>query len=370
MLRLIIDCRMINSSGIGVYLQNLIPYLKNHFSLTLLGNPDEIRKYQWHNNSAIINFFSPIYSVKEQIGYPLKIKKSDIFWTPHYNIPVFPVRAKKRVATVHDLNHIAFSSTLSFKQKLYARFMVKKVVTMSDKIITDSFFSYNEIMKYTNGVHDKKISVINLGIDRNIFKQIHKKNILLKVAQKYNLPQRFILYVGNVKPHKNLKSLLKAFHKLLIEKTNDLSLIIVGKKEGFLTGASKIFTILEENASLKEKVIFTGFVENEELPVFYNLASVFVFPSLYEGFGLPPLEAMACGCPAIVSGTSSLPEICGDAAYYINPLNTDEIADKICTVLIDEDLRQELVTKGIERVKRYNWEESARKHIELFKGVI
>ena len=359
---------MINHSGIGVYLQNLIPILKDHFFITLLGNPLDLNKFSWSNNVKIVRDVLPIYSIKEQLGLPIKIKKTDIFWSPHYNIPVFPIRSKRRVTTIHDLNHLVLARYLSLNKKLYARFMMKKAVRISDRIITVSKYSQNEIVKYT-GVAEEKIRVIHNGVNEDHFRPTTEENIILKVKKKYNLPRKYILYVGNVKPHKNLKSLLKAYEKVIESKIIDYFLVIVGKKMGYITADNEIFDILDQNNIFKGKVIFTDFVENEDLPVIYTLASLFVFPSLYEGFGFPPLESMACGCPVIAANVTSLPEVCGDAAYYVNPFDVDEIAKKMINVLFNENLRKKLIDKGFKRARLFKWEESARMHIELFEEV-
>lgn len=369
MSKLVIDARMINHSGIGIYLQNLIPILKDHFLITLLGNPPDLNKFSWSNNVKIVRDVLPIYSIKEQLGLPIKIKKTDIFWSPHYNTPVFPVRSKRRVTTIHDLNHIALARYLSLNQKLYARFMMKRAVSISDRIITVSKFSRNEIVKYTE-VSEKKIRVIYNGVNGDYFKPATEENIRLKVKKKYNLPGKYILYVGNVKPHKNLKSLLKAYEKVIQSNIKDYHLVIVGKKMGYITADKEIFNILDQNSIFKGKVFFTDFVENKDLPVIYTLASLFVFPSLYEGFGFPPLESMACGCPVIAANVTSLPEVCGDAACYVNPFDVDDIAQKMINILFNENLRIKLIDKGFKRARQFKWEKSTKKHVELFEEVL
>ncbi len=145
--------------------------------------------------------------------------------------------------------------------------------------------------------------------------------------------------------------------------------MIVGKKKGYITEDKEIFNFLLNNSTLKGNVIFTDYVENNELPVLYNSAALFVFPSFYEGFGLPPLEAMACGCPVIAANVASLPEICGDAACYVDPYDEKELAEKIISVLFNKHLKKELIEKGFKRTRLFKWEESAKQHIELFKEV-
>jgi len=357
---LIIDLRMINYSGIGTYLKNLVPFFKDSiFSLKVLGNVREVKNFL-KDDTEIIPFGAPIYSISEQLSYPLIIPRCDVFWSPHFNAPILPIKAKKRIVTIHDVYHLAFYESFNSLQKVYIKLVINSAVNLSDKIITVSNFSKSEIIKYTK-VNPEKIEVIYNGVDNNRFKILDRK-VLEPFRSKY--PENFILYVGNVKPHKNLKNLLKAFSIIQKKNYKDYYLVIVGKKEGFITGDKEIFQILEDSYELRTKVIFTGYIEDDELPVLYNLARLFVFPSLYEGFGLPPLEAMACGCPTVVSNLSAIPEVCGDASFYVNPLEPEEIALGILKVLNSDDLRKNLIEKGLERVKSFNWEKSAKKHRE------
>ncbi|ADR19081.1 glycosyl transferase group 1 [Calditerrivibrio nitroreducens DSM 19672] len=355
---LCIDFRMHRSSGIGTFITNIVPFLINRYDIILMGKIDEIEKYYWSKSVKIINCISKIYSIGEQYELFYKIPESDIFWSPHYNIPILPIRSKKRVVTIHDVFHLAFYGTLSLSQKIYSKFFLSQAISRSDLIITVSKFSKQEIRKYIPT--SKNIEIIYNAVDINTFKPIGDIELIDKIILKYNLPKNFILFVGNVKPHKNLKNLLLAIKKL------DINLVVVGKKEGFITGDKTINDLINNN-DLKNKVFFTGYVENEDLPVIYNLANLFVFPSLYEGFGIPPLEAQACGCPVICSNIASLSEVCGNSVIYFNPYDVDEMKEKIELVLRDENLQNELQTKGFENVKRFSWEESAKKIIKIFE---
>jgi len=245
---------------------------------------------------------------------------------------------------------------------------MNSAVKKSDRIITVSDFSKSEIIKYTKTGHDK-ITVIHNGIDGAKFKSLSGPD-LTHVKEKLKLPGKFILFVGNVKPHKNLKRLLKAYEKICNQGIKDYHLVVAGQKEGFITADTGIFNLLENSAVLRDKVSFTGPVDNDALPVLYNAASLLVLPSLYEGFGLPPLEALGCGCPVIVSNTASLPEVCGDAAYYVDPYSGESIADGIYKVLTDRALRQDLVNKGFKRAAMFNWDESAKKHLKIIQEVL
>ena len=229
----------------------------------------------------------------------------------------------------------------------------------SDMIFTVSEFSKQEIIRYTKADY-KKIFVTYNAIDNRRFKIIDSNNFLESIRKKYGLPEKFILFVGNLKPHKNIKNLL-----LALKHINNLNLVIVGKKEGFITGDNEITYLIQNSSFLQNRVYFTGYVADEEIPVIYNLASLFVFPSLYEGFGFPPLEAMATGTPVVASNAASIPEVCGDAALYFNPLNIENIAENILKVIQDNELKNTLIHKGFDQVAEYSWEKSANKLINV-----
>ena len=347
--KLTIDFRMHNASGIGRYIRNLVPFLVDEFDITLLGKKEELQNYSFVNKVKIIESNSNIYSIKEQIELFKKIPQSDIFWSPHYNIPILPIKAKKRIVTIHDVYHLAFYDNLSLSQKIYSKFMINQAVKKSDIVLTVSNFSKKEIIKYTNT--NKNIEIIYNGIEKDwISNDIYPK-------------ENYILYVGNVKPHKNLVRALKAF---LLLKNKNIKFKIVGKKEGFITADTQIDKIAKE---LGNRVEFTGYVSDDELKKLYQKAKFFLFPSLYEGFGIPPLEAQACGTPVIVSNVASLPEVCQDSTLYCNPYDIYDIKNKMEQLINNETLQEELVQKGFENIKRFSWEKSANKLIKIIEGL-
>lgn len=358
---LTIDFRMHNASGIGTYMKNIVPFLVDRFDVTLLGNSGEIQNYSWSGKVKIIECNSKIYSIKEQFELFKKIPKCDVFWSPHYNVPLLPILAKKRMVTVHDIFHLAFYDSLNIKQKLYAKLVINQAVSRSDVVLTDSIFSSTEITKYT-GFNANHIIGCAIDFTKFICSDADKKFTI--VNDKYKLPENFILFVGNVKPHKNLKNLL-----LALKTIPNMDLVIVGKKDGFITGDNEIASLIKDTEELKSRIHFTGYVEDEDIPAIYNLAKLFVFPSFYEGFGIPPLEAQACGCPVVCSDAASLPEVGGDSVVYCDPYSVEDIAAKIKMVLDDENLQNELRAKGFENIKRFSWEESAKKIIDVLEGL-
>ncbi|HOV91096.1 MAG TPA: glycosyltransferase family 1 protein [Syntrophorhabdaceae bacterium] len=364
-----IDARMLSASGIGTYLRNIIPFLIKKENIILVEKKEDIERHDWGSNVKIIGESTKIYSIKEQFKLPYKIPNCDLFWSPHYNVPIFPIKAKRRIVTIHDVFHFAFYNQLNLSQKMYAKIVMSAATRLSDKIITVSEFSKSEIVKYT-GVDSNKINVIYNGIDTKKFSTIQNQEFLENVRQKYRLSNQFLLFVGNVKPHKNLHGLIKAFGLLKKhKKLEEFNLVIVGKKEGFITGDKEIERLINE-LSLEPFIKFTGFVMDNDLPAIYNLASALIFPSFYEGFGFPPIEAMACGCPVIASNTASLPEVCGDAVLYVDPNKTEDIAQKIELLLTNKSLIDRLKEMGFQRVRQFTWEKCAAETLKTIEEII
>jgi glycosyltransferase involved in cell wall biosynthesis len=357
--QIVFDARLVNQSGIGTYIQNILPGLSRKFDTKVIGNLNLFSRFAWAKDMRIITDRSSMYSIREQVTLPFEIPSCDVFFSPHYNIPILPIKARHRVVTIHDTAHMFLYDRLNLEQKAYARIVMGSATRLSSKILTDSLSSKNEICKYFN-TKAGKIEVIHCGIDHDMFRPIQDSNELFKVRRKYSLPNRYILFVGNIKPHKNLISLVKAF-KIISERDVDLFLLIVGKREGFINSDAQLKELVESDAALTRKVLFTGFVNTNELPALYSMAEVFVMPSLYEGFGFPPLEAMSCGCPVVFSNRASLPEICGDAGLSVDAIDSKQIAQATMQIMQNEVLRKQIIEKGFQRAKLFTWEDAVSK---------
>lgn len=364
MKHLCIDARMLYASGIGTYLKNILRHLPRFLpvKMTLLVDDKYTHSLDFLPNYQIVPCRSDIYSLYEQMELPVKIPQCDLFWSPHFNTPFFPIRAKLRVVTIHDVFHLAHANTFTLPQKLYVKAMIRWATRASSLIFTVSDFSKKEIMAYTP-TPKEKIEVIPNGIDPNLFRSHSSQEGLQSIRKKYDLSHPFVIYVGNLKPHKNLPRLLEAFHLFLQHGSSHHNLLLVGK-------SFKSFSVLpfiEQVPLLQQRVKILSRVTDDELPLLYQLAAAAILPSLYEGFGLPPLEAMSCGCPAIAAKVASLPEVCGEAAYYINPYDPKNIADGIREVLSNGSLRNELQFKGLKKAQEFRWEKTAQRYAAVLK---
>lgn len=355
-----IDARWIKASGIGTYLRNVLPGViaslpNKHFCL--LGNKAVMGSLNGLGgpNVCLIEAGSAMYSLSEQLELTRNIhRETSLFWSAHYNIPL--LYRGKMLVTVYDLFHLAMPNLVGgLHKRLYAKVMFKAVRRKADAIITISHFTKNELIRFT-GRGKQEIYPIHLGVEDSWF------NIKKSVNPH---GKSYLLYVGNVKPHKNLGSLIKAFEFIADKIPHDL--VIVGKKEGFITGDSAVATMA---ASLSERVYFTGYIEDEILKQYFAHADAFVLPSFYEGFGLPPLEAMATGCPVIVANAASFPEVCEDAAIYCDPHSYEDIADKILMVMNDSSLRETLKRKGVEHARKFTWEKCVSETCEVIATLI
>jgi glycosyltransferase involved in cell wall biosynthesis len=222
----------------------------------------------------------------------------------------------------------------------------------ANKVLTVSEFTKSELVRLTSCKKDNIFVTYN-GVDKSWFNVEKKKS---------PLPGSYILYVGNVKPHKNLNSLIEAFEHIKDQIPHRL--VVVGKKEGFITADNDITLKAEK---LEDRVHFTGFVNDDLLKQFTVHADAMVFPSLYEGFGLPPLEAMAVGCPVLASEAASIPEVCGEAAIYFDPQNPQEIGGKVVSFLKNIPKREELIVKGKNRAQKFSWEKCAEQTLLVLK---
>ena len=282
--------------------------------------------------------------------------KCDIYWQPNF-IPLPSIKAKKVVTTVHDFSFILHRDYHPKERIEHFENHFFQSINLSDLIITGSNYSKKEILDRLD-FKEHQVKVIYHGLNHNLFRCYED------IKLDFDLPKKFILSVGSIEPRKNLLGLLKAYN-LLDDKTKDeYKLVLVGFK-GWQN--RELMQEIEKN---KTHIDYLGFISDEELAKVYNLATCFIFPSFYEGFGLPILEAMACATPVISSNTTSMPEVGGDAVLYCDPNNLEDIKENLHTLLHDEVLQKDMIEKGLKRVQNFTWENSAKEHIKVFKELL
>jgi len=367
--RIAIDARKLHDFGIGTYVRNLLRGLAKIDRTTeyvlLCRERDLPMAAALGPNFRAVPEHAGHYSLREQISLPLAVRRAhvDLFHAPHYVLPA--LTPGRTVVTIHDCIHLMFPAYLKHRLGYaYARASMWTAAHKSNRIFTVSEQSKKDIMAFFN-VPPEKIVVTPNAIDERFSVEPDAEQVT-QIRERYQLSHSYILYVGNIKPHKNLERLIEAFQLVRSQGRSEMELIIIGDEISRLQSLRRAV----HKYDLHRYVRFHGFVPQETLTVLYRLASLFVFPSLYEGFGLPPLEAMACGTPVVTSNVSSLPEVVGDAAVLVDPYSPQAIADGILKVLQSSHLRAELRQKGYARVQEYSWERSVARVREVYEEVI
>ncbi len=351
------------AAGITWYIYNLLAHLppSDHRYIAFLGE----RKAEGLFPQVDLRFSrlpagTPLARILwEQAVLPFQLKKEgvDLIHSLAFVQPLFT--SCPGVVTVYDLSFLLFPEGFNPWKRLYLRYMTPYSAQRSRRVIALSQSTKNDLKRLL-GIPEEKIEVIPCGVDSR-FRPLNG-NLISQFRQKRTLPERMILFVGTIERRKNVSLLLEAYAQ--IKRYIPHALVLAGARgwgaDGILAQAEK------SNAD----VIFAGYVEQEELPLWYNAADLLAYPSLYEGFGLPPLEAMASGTPVLTSITSSLPEVVGDAAILIDPQNADEIARAMLKVLQDKGLQEEMRKRGLERAKRFTWQGAAEETVRVYEEVM
>jgi glycosyltransferase involved in cell wall biosynthesis len=371
-MRIGIDARFYRESGIGRYLRNLIENLtqidkKNDYFLFVLRK--DVESIQLPKNFHLVEADFLWYGFAEQRRFPslLHHYNLDIMHFPHFNIPL--AYKGKFVVTIHDLTHYDFklkrSSTKNslvyeFKHQVH-KYVTAQAIKRSDKVITVSEYVKTQILSHWQIKSDKVVVTLEGAEDKfiKILANLSKDNEK-KVLEKFAIKPPFLFYIGNAHPHKNIEGLIKAFIKMR-KNYQYLQLVLAGHDHYF-------WKRIKEEFSHKD-IIYTGFVSDEELAALYKNCQVYVFPSFSEGFGIPLLEALACGAPVVSSNKTSLPEVGGDAALYFDPYDEENMIEKIMMVLNNNKLRKELMEKGQKRYKQFSWKKMAEETLEIYNSL-
>lgn len=370
-MRIGIDARKIRDFGIGRYISNLVRYLpeadaENEYVIFHYPG-DEPVVPQTGANIRLVADTSPKYSLQELLGLPIKMaqQRLDLFHATHYTLP--PIRPCKAVVTIHDVIHLKFPQYLPNQiAAYYARAMMWSAAHSASRVLTVSECSKQDIVHYLH-VPPEKVAVTYNGIDTA---ERHAASDLLdrqRLRERFGISRPYLLYFGNCMPHKNLEALIRAFALLKRQPSFQQRLVLAGKNEKMRT---RLEAVMAEEHLAASEVIFTGEVEETWRAPLYALADLFVYPSLYEGFGLQVLEAMAQHVPVVIANVSSLPEIAGDAALTFDPHSVTGMADAISTLLTDQALRARLIEKGQHRLQFFSWRELARQTVAVYKDVL
>lgn len=351
---------MVRHSGIGTYLRSLVPRIvaaRPDWRFTVIGPVDDLRRLGWDEppHTRLVNGSMPLYSVREQLALPRLIPvDADLYWTPHYVIPILSRRSL--IVTVQDVFHLAVPDLVGgWLRRAYARGMFAAVRRRAARVLVTSDFTRREFARLV-GRAKHQLDVVPLGVDDTW-------HLASRLSSPLSVP--YVLFVGNVKPHKNVRRLIHAFRRIAAEIPHHLA--IVGRTDGMRTGDADVPALAAASGG---RVTLVGEVSDEDLTRWVAHADAFVFPSLYEGFGLPPLEAMATGCPCLVSRAASLPEVCGDAVLYCDPCDERDIAAGIVRIVTDQPLRAQLRAAGLARAAEFTWERCAQGTLAVMEAAM
>lgn len=371
-MKIAIDGRMLHYSGIGRYIRNLAENIseidrKNTYCVLL--NSDDYagltparRDGRSNLEYRAASYYVPVYSMREHWLLPFEIRRleSDIVHYPSFNTPLF--WGGRFVVTIHDLIYYLYPGLCPGRFKhYYAKAVFRAVSGKAERIIAVSAHTKNDIVRHL-GVDPRKVEVIYNGVD-GIYAPEKDERKMKAVMEKYGIKGEYVLYVGSHGENKNLLRLVEAY--AMMKARGSCRLVIGGKID---PRRRKLYEA-PGRLGVADSVTFAGHIPDEDLPALYSMASIFVFPSLYEGFGFPPLEAMACGAPVVCSNSSSLPEVTGDAALMFDPLDTGDMARKMDEALSNTGLRSELKEKGFRRAAAFSWREAAVKTLKVYEEV-
>jgi glycosyltransferase involved in cell wall biosynthesis len=348
---LCIDLRWIDCSGVGVYIKGILPGIVGrlkHVMIIGLGDRSRLSDFDWSRaeNVRLVDCRAARYSLTEQIQLPYAIPNGvDLFFSPYYTIPLL-YRGRFAV-TVHDMSHLVLPEIVSdVKKRIYAQTMYRALRKRASTVFAVSNFTKGELLRLSAKGRADNVIVTPLGVAPEWYEAARMDAV-------HRRP--YFICVGNVKPHKNIGRLVSAYLQIMDRVPHDL--ILAGQTDGMITGETPEF--FERVRAAGPRVHMTGVVSDRELLSLVGHADALVMPSLYEGFGLPPLEAMAAGVPVLAARAASMPEVCGEAALYFDPKNVEDIARNLVRIASDPDLCTRMREAGRQRSRQFTWESCA-----------
>jgi glycosyltransferase involved in cell wall biosynthesis len=352
--------------GVKVYTKKLLPLLfslgSRHQYVLIYQNAKLLGTYAQYSNVEEVAVRVPGTVTWDQLAVPWIVRKKriDLIFNPKFTIPFF-CNAKK-MFVLHGSEWFVIPEHFKKHDQWYFNFFVPLYCRYADAFVAVSNAVKRDVVKHT-GVAPGKVHPIHNGFDPVLFQPVSEKETLSAVRQKYALPPRFILWCGQIESRKNVARLLRAFAQIKDSVPHDL--VLAGEQRWSTSAELRVVKEL----GIEDRLHFPGWVQHSDLPAVYSMAELFAFPSLYEGFGIPLVEAMACGCPALSANTCAPPEVLDGSGYLVDPLNITDIAEGMRKILLDAGLRATMTAKGLERAKAFSWEQCARQVLQVFDGL-
>lgn len=357
------------SAGINGYIYHLLQHLtpSTDLAYTVFLSEPRAREHFKHLALALSRLPTHKPSVRifwEQFIQPIALRREGIDLV-HALAFAGPLAISiPWIATVYDLSFVRYPQSFNRVNRLYLTWAVRQSVRRANRVIAISESTKRDLVQMFGAKADR-VSVVYCGVDPAFMRQRHQTE-LMEFCQRRNLPEKMILHVGTIEPRKNIVRLIRAFARAKRAARLPHQLVLIGARGWKYAEVDAAI----EQEEMANDVVFAGYVPQSELPLWYHAADLFVYPSLYEGFGLPPLEAMACGVPVVTSNASALPEVVGDAALQVSPEDETAIADAIVRALTDQPLREQMIERGIQQSKRFSWERAGQATMALYRTVL